>query len=117
MNYARKVIGRIGGNREVDDPDGRFDWRPIRSAPARFPGVYLLVNHGEVVFIGRSADPEGAIEARREGKLRWLLRIEFDESRIVREHPDRIEATFAKLVREFSPRFNLGTAVPCERRI
>ena len=93
MNHVKKLIDRIGDNKAVEDPDGRWDLRPMEIRPAKLPGVYTLLRGGRVVFVGKAADPEGEIETRRVG-LSFLPPIQFDEVRIVRVHPDRIDEAY-----------------------
>lgn len=86
-------------------------------------GVYLLLKHGRVVFVGKSSKPMLPIIAtlRSKDRPKFLQRIDFDQVLIRWVHPDSLIQTYQALIAEHQPKHNLEpVAIPhqlFERRI
>lgn len=87
-------------------------------------GVYVLLNRGEVVFVGKSSGPMLAKLAalRSADRPRFLPKITFDQVLVKFVHPDQIVEVYWSLIAEHQPRFNAPTptrpsGIPITRRI
>lgn len=77
-------------------------------------GVYLLLQRGRVVFVGKAGKSMLAKIAAHRSLARksvpdWLpiKGIPFDQVLIKTVHPDQLESTYLDLVLEFNPHYNL----------
>lgn len=131
--YAVRAVNRLGHTGAgIDLGEAALDYRrEVRErlpAPAGFTdlseslrgGVYLLVDSGEVVYVGEATSAMlSAISAKLGPQPRFLPKIRFDQILIRPCHPDRSAALRAELIATYRPRYNNGprsTPSPIARR-
>lgn len=118
-NYAKRVIGHLGGHRHIDLAAGALDYRRdvretldppegfVDLSEALRAGVYLLVADGEVVFVGEATSSMlAAISAKLGPQPRFLPKIRFDQILIRPCHPDKMASLRAELIATYTPRYN-----------
>lgn len=83
------------------------------------PGVYALLYHGVVVYIGKSSKaPVDRIYAHRSLRARkapaWLpiKGMLFDEVHILPCHPDRLDEVEHALIELYKPKYNVKLKTP-----
>lgn len=76
-------------------------------------GVYVLSQHGRIVYVGKSKAPLTRIYAHRnlarKRPVPWLSikGVVFDSVHIMPCHPDRVDALEQSLIAEFQPMGNI----------
>ena len=82
-------------------------------------GVFVLLDRGEVVFVGRASGPmlPRIAALRASERPKFLARIPFDQVLIRRVHPDRAEALRATLIATHRPKFNEASPATAPLRL
>lgn len=81
--------------------------------PVLAQGIYALLRHGVVVYIGQSKCPLIRIATHRNQwgrkSVPWITArgLLFDEVHVMPCHPDRIDEVEQELIRRYRPRYNI----------
>ena len=128
MNYAKRVVDAIGGQRMVD-LRGAPGYVAATSEPPTIPGaidvsallaggVIILLSRGEVVHIAKARTQLYAKIATLRSRPAIMAVPVFDQILVRPAHPDQIDSVYAALRAEFLPEAAPVVApVRIERRI